>query len=473
MSELSQQLFRRKGVKNYVEGEAVGEGELPRTLGLLPLMMLGIGGTVGTGIFFVLNQAVPSAGPAVIISFLLAGIVAGLTALCYAELASSVPVSGSSYSYAYATLGELPAMGVAACLMLEYGVSTAAVAVGWSEYLNTLLNNLFGFRIPDFLSQAPDQGGFINLPAVILILMCMSLLVRGASESTTVNTIMVCIKLGVLALFAVIGITGWNADNFSDFTPFGLAGVTGAAGIIFFSFIGLDAVATAGGEAKNPQRNLPLAIIGALIVVTGTYFIVAIVAISAQNWTEFEGQEAGLAAILQDVVGSSWPGTVLAAGAIISIFSVTLVVLYGQTRILFTMSKDGMIPPIFHKVNPKTLTPVPNTLIVGIVVAVIAGVVPLDLLAEMTSIGTLVAFLVVSVGVIILRRRNPDLTRGFSVPFYPITPILSVLGCLWIIWNLDLLTIGVFLVWAAVVIAFYFAYGRQHSVLGQERRDAR
>lgn len=473
MSALTQQLFRRKGVKNYVEGEAVAEGELPRTLGLLPLMMLGIGGTVGTGIFFVLNQAVPSAGPAVIISFLLAGVVAGLTALCYAELASSVPVSGSSYSYAYATLGELPAMGVAACLMLEYGVSTAAVAVGWSEYLNALLNSLFGFRIPDFLSQAPDQGGLINLPAVILILMCMSLLIRGASESTTVNTIMVGIKLGVLTLFAVIGITGWNADNFADFTPFGVAGVTGAAGIIFFSFIGLDAVATAGGEAKNPQRNLPLAIIGALIVVTGTYFIVATVAVAAQNWTQFEGQEAGLAAILEQVTGSTWPSTLLAAGAIISIFSVTLVVLYGQTRILFTMSKDGMIPPIFHKVNPKTLTPVPNTLIVSVVVAIIAGVVPLDLLAEMTSIGTLVAFLVVSLGVIILRRRNPDLTRGFSVPFYPITPILSVLGCLWIIWNLDLVTILVFLVWTAVVLAFYFLYGRQHSVLGQERRDAR
>ncbi len=296
-----------------------------------------------------LNQAVPEGGPAVIISFLLAGVVAGLTALCYAELASSVPVSGSSYSYAYATLGELPAMGVAACLMLEYGVSTAAVAVGWSEYLNTLLDNVFGLRIPEALSKAPDENGLINLPAVILILMCMSLLVRGASESTTVNTIMVCIKLGVLALFAVIGITGWNADNFVDFTPFGLAGVSGAAGIIFFSFIGLDAVATAGGEAKNPQRNLPLAIIGALIVVTGAYFIVAIVAVAAQNWTQFEGQEAGLAAILEQVTGSTWPSTLLAAGAIISIFSVTLVVLYGQTRILFTMSKDGMIPPISTK----------------------------------------------------------------------------------------------------------------------------
>lgn len=340
--------------------------------------------------------------------------------------------------------------------------------MGWSEYLNTFLDNVFGVRIPEMLSQAPEQGGIINLPSVILILMCMSLLIRGASESTTVNTIMVMIKLSVLAMFVVIGIQGCDPSNFSDFTPFGVSGVTGAADIIFFSFIGLDAVATAGGEAKNPQRNLPLAIIGALIVVTGTYFIVATVAIAAQNYTKSEGQEAGLAQILEQVTGSTWPSTLLAAGAIISIFSVTLVVLDGQTRILFTMSKDGMIPPIFHKVNPKTLTPVPNTLIVSIVIALLAGVIPLNFLAEMTSIGTLVAFLVVSVGVIVLRRRQPDLSRGFSVPLYPVLPILSVLGCLWTIKDLRPITIYIFLIWAAIVLAFYFLYGRHHSKLGAQ-----
>ena len=467
MPTLTQQFFRRKPVR-ALTGEAEGDG-LKRTLGLLPLMMLGIGGTVGTGIFFVLNQAVPFAGPAVLISFMIAGLVAGLTALCYAELASSVPVSGSSYSYAYATLGELPAMGVAACLLLEYGVSTAAVAVGWSEYLNQFLGNMFGVRIPEALSLSPELGGIINLPAVILVLLCMLLLIRGVSESTAVNTIMVFIKLGVLMLFAVIGLFGWNTDNFADFAPMGMAGITAGAGIIFFSFIGLDVIATAGEEAKNPQRNLPLALMGALAVVTAIYVLTAVVAVAAQPWTEFEGQQAGLSTILQNITGATWPGTLVAAGAIISIFSVTLVVLYGQTRILFTMSRDGMFPPIFHKVNRRTLTPVPNTIIVGVLIAILAGVVPLNFLAEMTSIGTLVAFIVVAIGVMVLRRREPGLARAFKVPFYPITPILSILGCLWIIKDLRPVTIYVFLAWTAIVLVFYYFYGRKHSTLGRER----
>ncbi|MDN5725999.1 MAG: amino acid permease [Propionibacteriales bacterium] len=470
MAAWSGQLLRRKPTADYA-AEAEGGGgtdQLRRTLGLLPLMMIGIGGTVGTGIFFVLNQAVPVAGPAVIISFLVAGVVAGLTALCYAELASSVPVSGSSYSYAYATLGEMPAMAVAACLMLEYGVSTAAVSVGWSEYLNELLNNLFGLTIPAMLSSSPEQGGLINLPAMVLVALCTLLLIRGASESTTVNTIMVFIKLAVLALFAVIAIQGWSVDNFANFAPFGASGITLAAGVIFFSFIGLDCIATAGEEAKNPQRNLPLALIGALIVVIAVYMVVAVVAVGAQPWTEFEGQQAGLAAILTLVTGSNWPATVLAAGAIISIFSVTLVTLYGQTRIMFSMSRDGMMPPIFHRVNRRTMTPVPNTLIVGAVIALLAGLIPLNFLAEMTSIGALTAFIVVAVGVIVLRRRKPDLSRGFSVPLYPITPILAIVGCLWIIKDLRPITLIVFGVWTVIFLVVYLLYGRRHSLLGQK-----
>lgn len=470
MSDMTRQLWMRKPVSMYTSeaGGAGGKDHLPRRLGLLPLMALGIGGTIGTGIFFVLNQAVPLAGPAVVWSFVIAGVVAGLSALCYAEMASAVPVSGSSYAYTYATLGEFAAMCVAACLMLEYGVSTAAVAVGWSEYLNQLLGNLFGLRIPDALALAPEQGGLINLPAVILVMLCCLLLIRGVSESTTVNTIMVFIKIGVLILFAAVGLFGWNTDNFADFAPFGAAGITAAAGIIFFSFIGLDAIATAGEEAKNPQRNLPLALIGALITVTGMYFLTALVAVAAQPWTEFEGQQAGLATILQEVTGSSWPGTMLAAGAVISIFSVTLVVLYGQTRILFTMSRDGMIPPIFHRVNKRTLTPIPNTLIASGVVAILAGLIPLNFLAEMTSIGTLVAFIFVSIAVIVLRRREPDLKRGFKVPFYPVIPILSIAGCLWIVKDLQPITILVFLIWLVAVLAFYMFYGRKKSVLARE-----
>ncbi len=469
MATLREQILRRKPVGEMARetGTDTGRSELQRTIGLLPLSAIGIGATIGTGIFFVLSEAVPIAGPAVIWSFVFAGVVAGLTAICYAELASAVPVSGSSYSYAYATLGELAAMGVAACLLLEYGVSGAAVAVGWSQYLNQLLNNLFGFEIPAALSQAPELGGIVNLPAVILVVLCALLLIRGASESTTVNAIMVAIKIGILILFIVVGVTGWNSDNLGDFAPFGFSGVTAAAGIIFFSYIGLDAVSTAGEEAKNPRRNLPLAILIALITVTTLYVLTSLIAVAAQPTARFEGQEAGLAEILENVTGSTWPGTLLAAGAVISIFSVTLVVLYGQTRVLFAMSRDGMIPELFHRVNPRTLTPVPNTIIVAVVISLLAGLIPINFLAEMTSIGTLIAFIVVSIGVMVLRHTAPDLPRGFKVPLYPLTPLLSIAGALWIVLDLRPVTIYVFLIWVGIAMLWYFFYARHHSHLGR------
>jgi APA family basic amino acid/polyamine antiporter len=467
VATLLKQAFRRKPVTAMsAETGADSEGgELERSIGLFQLSMIGIGATIGTGIFFVLSQAVPVAGPAVIWSFIVAGVVAGLTAVCYAELASAVPVSGSSYSYAYATLGEVVAMGVAACLLLEYGVSAAAVAVGWSEYVNQLLGNLFGIEIPDALSQSPEGGGLFNLPAVVLVLLVTLLLIRGVSESAKVNATMVVIKVGVLVMFIVVGIFGWSSDNLAEFAPFGFAGVMSAAGIIFFSYIGLDAVSTAGEEVHNPRRTLPLAIIIALITVTTLYVAVAIVAVAAQPAAEFEDQEAGLAAILENITGSAWPGSVLAAGAIISIFSVTLVVIYGQTRILFAMGRDGMLPELFHKVNPRTLTPVNSTIIVAVVVALLAGLLPIEFLAEMTSIGTLVAFLVVSIGVIVLRRTAPDLPRGFKVPGYPVVPVLSVLGCIWIIIDLRPVTIIAFAVWVAIALIWYFTYGIRHSRL--------
>jgi basic amino acid/polyamine antiporter, APA family len=270
----------------------------------------------------------------------------------------------------------------------------------------------------------------------------------------------------VLVLFIAVGVTGWESDNLSDFTPFGVDGIEAAAGIIFFSYIGLDAVSTAGEEVHNPRRNLPIAIIVALITVTTLYVLVALVAVAAQPLAGFEGQEAGLAAILEAVTGSSWPATVLAGGAVISIFSVTLVVIYGQTRILFAMSRDGMIPGFFHRLNPRTLTPVPATIVCAVVISLLAGVLPIDFLAEMTSIGTLVAFLIVSIGVIVLRRTAPDLPRGFRVPGYPVTPILSIAGCIWIIKDLRAVTIYVFFGWSAVALLWYFFYGRRHSTLG-------
>jgi amino acid transporter len=468
---LRRALLRRKPVTVMTEetGTDTEGGELARTIGLFQLSLFGIGATIGTGIFIVLTSAVPEAGPSVILAFIFAGLVAGLTAICYAELASTVPVSGSSYSYAYATLGEGVAIVVAACLLLEYGVASAAVAVGWSQYLNILLDNLFGWTIPESLSNAPEQDGVFNLPAVILIFLCTLLLIRGASESAKVNTVMVLIKIAVLLFFVAVGVTGWDSDNLSDFAPFGAEGVTTAAGIIFFSYIGLDAVSTAGEEVHNPRRTMPLAILIALVVVTSVYIAVAVVAVAAQPAPEFVDQEAGLSAILQRVTGETWPGTLLAAGAVISIFSVTLVSIYGQTRILFAMGRDGMIPPIFHRVNPRTLTPVPATIIVAVIVSLLAGLLPINFLAEMTSIGTLVAFMIVSTGVIILRRTAPDLRRGFKVPGYPVTPVLAIIGCLWIISDLRAVTIYVFFGWAAVALAWYAFYGLRHSVLGQRQ----
>ncbi|MCB1286849.1 MAG: amino acid permease [Mycobacterium sp.] len=464
---LIEQMLRTRPVL----GAPVAHGasaELKRSIGAFQLTLFGVGATVGTGIFFVLSVAVPEAGPAVVVSFLIAGLAAGLAALCYAELASAVPVSGSTYSYAYTTLGEVVAMGVAACLLLEYGVSTAAVAVGWSEYLNKLLDNFFGHRLPQALSAAPwgnDFPGLINLPAVILVALCALLLIRGASESAKVNTVMVLIKLSVLVMFSAIAFTAFDADRFAEFAPFGVAGIGVAAGTIFFSYIGLDAVSTAGDEVRDPQKSMPKAILAALVTVTAVYVLVTVAALGAQSWQGFKGQEAGLAAILDDVTGARYWGTVLAAGAVVSIFSVTLVVLYGQTRILFAMGRDGLLPPVFAKVNPRTLTPVNNTVIVSIVISILAGLVPLDYLADMVSIGTLVAFIVVSVGVMILRVREPDLPRGFKVPLYPVTPVLSVLACGYILFSLHWYTWLAFSAWVLVVLVFYFAWGRHHSAL--------
>lgn len=455
------QLLRRKPVAEFDRED----GGLARRIGPLQLMSFGIGATIGTGIFFVLSTAVPEAGPAVIVSFVIAAITAGFTALCYAELASSIPVAGSSYSYAYATLGEVVAYAVGWCLVLEYAVSSAAVSVGWSEYLDQLLDDTLGVRIPDALSGAPGAGGVVNLPAIVLITLCALLLIRGASESARANAVMVVVKVAVLLLFVVIAFTGFRSGNLTPFASMGVAGISVAASTIFFSFIGLDAVSTAGEEVRDPRRTLPLAIVGALVVVTVVYLLVAVSAVGAQPAAEFEGQEAGLAVILERVTGSTWPGVVLAAGAVVSIFSVTLVTMYGQTRILFAMSRDGMIPSLFSRVDPRTLTPVRGTVAVALFVGALAGFVPLDFLIDLTSMGTLVAFTVVSIGVMVLRRTQPDLPRGFRVPGYPVVPLLSVAFCLYLIAGLGGTTYLLFAGWLAVAAIVYVTYARTHSTL--------
>jgi APA family basic amino acid/polyamine antiporter len=466
-------LLRKKPVQ-LLTAETAGDekhGHLEPTMGLFQLTMLGVGATIGTGIFIVLTQAVPKAGPGIVLSFGIAGITAALTALCYAELASAIPVSGSSYSYAYATLGEVVAYLVGWCLLLEYGVSASAIAVGWGQYLNEMFVDLFGWRMPDAISQPPGHGGYFNLPSIVLVALCCLLLLRGARESATINAVMVVIKILILLLFIAIAFSVFDSANLMPFAPFGIAGIGAAASTIFFSYIGLDAVSTAGEEVKNPRRTLPLAIISALLLVTALYVLVALAGVGAQPWTSFEGQEAGLAVILRNVTGANWGSLLISIGAVISIFSVTLVVIYGQTRILFAMGRDGMLPEWFYRVHPRTLTPVHNTVIVGLFIATLAAFVPLDILADLTSMGTLVAFAVVSMGVLILRRTQPDLPRGFKVPLYPVVPVLSVAFCLYLIFSLPGHTFLLFAIWLAVALVIYFTYSIRNSRLAPGRGE--
>jgi amino acid transporter len=436
--------------------------------------MIGVGCTIGTGIFFSLSTAVPKAGPAVIISFIIASLAAGLAALCYAELGSVMPVSGSAYSYAYAVLGELAAIVVALCLMLEYGVATAASAVGWSGYLNQLLMDTTGLEMPYWALHAPGVAdgagnvGAVNAPAAILVVMCALLLLRGVTESMLVNAIMVGIKVCVLVFFCAVAITAFNIDNFADFSPMGFAGIGAGSATIFFTFVGIDALSTASEEAKNPQRTLPRAIILALSIVLVVYLLVAVTAIGAQHWTEFGGQEAGLSVILQNITGQQWPGIVLAIGAVISIFSVTLVTMYGQTRILFAMGRDGVVPRRFARVGAVTRTPVFNTVVVAAVVAVAAALIPLDALADVTSVGTMVAFITVAIAVMVARRTPYAEVAGFRVPLYPATPIATVVMCIYVLTGLSALTWIIFLAWIALGIAYYLVVGRKRTSLHEQ-----
>jgi APA family basic amino acid/polyamine antiporter len=443
------------------------EPKLARNIGLFQLTMLGVGATIGTGIFVALTTAVPEAGPAVTVSFMIAGITAALTALCYAELASAVPAAGSSYSYAYATLGELAAFLIGSCLLLEYGVSASAIAVGWGQYLNELLGLTTGWRIPDAFARPPGAGGTINLPAVVLIGLCLVLLLRGGRESTTANAVLVVAKLLVLALFVVIALAHFTPANLRPFAPMGMAGIGSAASSIFFSYIGIDAVSTAGEEVRNPRRDLPIAIMASLGIVTAAYLLVAVAAIGVQPWTMFAGQEAGLAVILRNLTGAGWPAVILSLGAIASIFSVTLVVLYGQTRILYAMSRDGLLPAFFRRLDPVNRVPRQNIWVVAVAVALLAAFVPLDTLVNLTSMGTLIAFAAVSAGVIILRRTRPDLPRGYRVPLFPLLPIGSVGFCLYLIAGLPADTFALFALWLTAAATIYFGYSMRRSGLAQ------
>ncbi|MFC7422376.1 amino acid permease [Nocardia tengchongensis] len=463
IQRITASLLRTKPVEQLTsEGEHTA---LRRSMGLIPLIALSVGATLGTGIFVVLGEAAPLAGPAVVVSFVIAALAALFSALSYAELASAVPVSGSAYSYTYATLGELVAWVCGWCLLLEYGVSVAAVAVGWGAYLNEFLGSTIGWRIPDVLAQPPGEGGVINLPAAIVVLLATAVLLGGIRESSRVTTVTTVIKIAVLVFFVAVAVTAFNSSNLHPFAPEGVSGIGAAASMVFFSFIGFDAASTAGEEAKNPQRDLPRAIIISLGIVTLMYVLVALTAVGAVGVDDVSSSGASLATVLDQVTGRGWPATILAGGAVIAIASVVLTVLYGQTRILVAMSRDGMMPAVLSRVG-RTRVPTVNTLIVGGVVAVLSALVPLGELVNATNIGTLVSFGLVNIGVLVLRRTKPDLPRSFRT-LVPLVPVIGVAMCVWLLIHLPGVTWLAFTAWSAVGLLVYFGYGRRRSGLNR------
>ncbi|MGI4843617.1 MAG: amino acid permease [Janthinobacterium lividum] len=462
-------LFRTKNLDTMVAATQK-PGGLKKVLGPFDLVLMGIGAIVGTGIFVLTGTGAVTAGPALTLSFIIAAIACGFAALCYAEFASSVPVAGSIYTYSYFTLGELVAWMIGWDLLLEYGLATSAVAVGWSGYFQSLLKGI-GIVLPEALRAAPGaQPGvntLFNLPA-FLIMMCLTFLLSlGVRESARLNNIMVIIKTGVVILFIVVGVNYVKPDNWQPFMPFGAGSVLSAAALVFFAFIGFDAVTSAAEEVKNPARDLPIGIIGSLAVCTVLYVAVAAIMTGIVPYMQFEGVDHPVSLALQ-VAGQDWVAGFVDLAAILGMSTVILVMAYGQTRILFAMSRDGLLPAKLSEVHPKYGTPYFGTWMVGIIFGLIAALVPLGVLAELVNIGTLAAFSLVSVAVIILRKKRPDLPRAFRCPGVPVIPALAIIFCLVLMSFLSWHTWVAFGIWIAIGLAVYFLYARQRSLLNQQ-----
>jgi basic amino acid/polyamine antiporter, APA family len=437
---------------------------LKRSMGPLGLTAMGVGAIVGTGIFVLTGHAAAAnAGPALVFSFVVAGIVSALAALCYAELASTVPISGSAYTYTYATLGEFIAWIIGWDLILEYAVGAATVSVGWSAYFSDFLKSALGIQIPTALHAAPAAGGIVDLPAMIIVLLVSALLIRGTSESNVVNQVIVAVKLCVVLFFIVVGAGHINPANWHPFAPFGVVGIFGGAAIIFFAYIGFDMVSTSAEECRNPKKDLPIGILGSLIVCTVLYIAVTAVLTGMVKYDRLNVASPVSFAMIS--IGLNWAAAIISVGAIAGLTTVLLALLYGQSRIFFAMSRDGLLPPIFSKINPTTRTPWISSALIGVVVAVAAGLTPIDTLAKLVNIGTLAAFILVSIGVIVLRRSQPALKRGFTVPGIPVVPILSVLGALFLMANLPLETWIRFAIWLLIGFAIYYFYSRHKSAL--------
>jgi len=463
-------LLRTKPLTLVLQETSDEKHGLKRALGPWDLVAIGIGCIIGVGIFVLPGvEAANHAGPGIILSFVVAASACACAALCYAELAAMIPVAGSAYTYGYATLGELVAWIIGWDLILEYMVGASLVAIGWSAYLVNLVNHLLqplGVSLPHGWCTPPwappgQAPGFLNLPAVLIIAVLTWLLVRGIKESARVNLTMVIIKVTVILIF--IGLTAWyvNPTNWSPFMPFGFKGVVTAAAIVFLAYVGFDAVSTTAEEAINPQRDMPIGIMGSLAVATILYVTVAAIMTGVVPYKQLN--VADPVALVLNMLNMPWASVVVSVGALAGITSVLLVLLLGQPRILFAMSRDGLLPPLMSKVHPRFRTPYLTTIITGTVVAVSSALTPINVVAELCSIGTLFAFLIVSAGVLVLRRTRAEVERPFRVPLYPLIPILGIVLCGYLMANLPLVTWLRFLVWLVIGLLIYAAYGFRHS----------
>ena len=465
---------------------------LHRSLGAFQLTLLGIGAVIGTGIFVLTAEAAQKAGPGMMLSFVIAGLVCAVAALCYAEMAAMVPVSGSAYTYSYAVMGELIAWMVGWALILEYAVAAGAVSVGWSGYVVGLIENAFAVDIPNTFVRGPFDGGIINLPAMLIASLVTWLLVIGTRESASVNAVLVVIKVTALTLFVALALPAMKMQNFTPFMPLGFGGVGAAAASIFFAYVGFDAVSTAAEETKNPQRNMPIGLIGSLAICTIFYLLVAagvIGSVGAQpvfdalgNGLEPGSPElaASCAAIGDQAVVCSkealawtmreigWPqiGNLIGLAAGLALPSVVLMMMFGQTRIFFVMSRDGLLPPVLSKIHPRYNTPHVITIITGIGVALFAAFFPVGLLANISNSGTLFAFAAVSIAVVVIRRTDPHRHRPFRTPFLYVTAPLALAGCIYLFYKLDIKSQTLFAIWAVIGLVVYFAYSRNHSHVG-------
>lgn len=474
--DIYSQMFRKKSLNELIGG--ANSAPLPRTLGAFELTFLGIGAIIGTGIFLLTALGAERAGPGLLLSFLIAGMVCVFAALAYAELTAMAPVAGSAYSFAYLSVGEWLAWLVGWNLILEYTAAAAAVAAGWAGYINGLLSQV-GLALPYwlqsgfFVGQAPDGSpGGINLLAIVLVFLVTLLLVKGTRESARVNAVLVGAKLIGLLVFVCITLLFFNVENLTPFMPYGFwaetqdglsRGVLAAASLIFFAYVGFDAVSTAAEETVNPQRNIPIGVVASIVICTLIYLLVILSALGAVHYTELAGNPEPLAYVMR-AVGYEQLGNVIALVAIFALPTVIMVMLYGQSRIFFVMARDGLISPSLTRLHPRHGTPARLSWLTAVVVAVLAGVLPLDEIAEMSNTGTLFAFMVVALAVVVLRIQSPEIKRPFRCPWVYLIAGLAFAGCLLLFISLPMDSIVRFLVWSLLGVAVYVGYGFRHSV---------